>query len=146
MNDRDNLISKLRHIEALHAGATTDGERVAAETARERIASLLKSIEPEEPATEHRFSLDSPWSRKLFVALLRRYEIRPYRYPRQRRTTVMAQAPKSFVDKTLWPEFLDLSAALDEHLERVTDDIIRETISSDTSAVEEMRSLASNAE
>ena len=142
MNDRDRLLTKLRQIEALHAGATTDGERTAAEGARERITARLKEIEPEEPSTEHRFSLDNQWSRKLFVALLRRYDIHPYRYPRQRHTTVMARVPKSFVNETLWPEFVDLSDALDEHLERVTDDIIRQTISADTSAAEEVRSLA----
>ncbi len=40
------------------------------------------------------------WSRKVFVALLRRYGIRPYRYKRQRYTTVMAKVSKKFVDRT----------------------------------------------
>jgi hypothetical protein len=39
--DETKLIEKLRRIEALHAGATTDGERVAA--ADERI---LRNAEP----------------------------------------------------------------------------------------------------
>jgi hypothetical protein len=141
VNDRDRLLSKLLHIEALHAGATTDGERVAAESARERITALLKNLEPEEPSVEHRFRLNNEWSRKLFVALLRRYGIRPYRYSRQRHTTVMARIPDSFVDQTLWPEFLELTEALEEHLDRVTDDIISQTISSDTSEPEEVRAL-----
>jgi hypothetical protein len=38
---------------------------------------------------EFRFSLADQWSRHLLVALLRRYGIKPYRYSRQRRTTVM---------------------------------------------------------
>ncbi len=44
------------------------------------------------------------WPRRVFVALLRRYGIRPYRYRRQRYTTVMAKVSQRFVDDTLWPQ------------------------------------------
>ena len=37
------------------------------------------------------------WSRQLFLALLRRYELKPYRYRGQRYTTVMVKVPKKFV-------------------------------------------------
>ena len=40
--DEARLIDKLRPIEALFAGATTVGERVAAEHARSRILERLK--------------------------------------------------------------------------------------------------------
>ena len=46
---------------------------------------------------ELQFSIADPWSRQLFLALARRYGLRPYRYRRQRRTTVMLQAPESFL-------------------------------------------------
>jgi hypothetical protein len=59
---------------------------------------------------EFRFSLADQWSRHLFVALMRRYGIQPYRYSRQRRTTVMARLSRSFLNDTLWPEFLKLQA------------------------------------
>jgi hypothetical protein len=137
MDDRDRLLETLRRIEALHAGAATEGERAAAEFARQRIAARLRQYEVADPPVEYRFTLDNPWSRKLFLALLRRYGIRPYRYPRQRHTTVMARVPNSFVADTLWPEFRELAAALESHLDRITDDIIKEGISSDTSEAEE---------
>jgi hypothetical protein len=141
MNERDRLLEKLRRIEALHAGATIDGERVAADGARQRIAAKLKQHEIADPPVEYRFTLNNPWSRKLLLALLRRYEIRPYRYPRQRYTTVMARVSRSFVADTLWPEFEELAAALQEHLDRVTDDIISQGISGDTSEPEEVVGL-----
>jgi hypothetical protein len=76
-----------------------------------------------DPAIEYRFTLADMWSRRLFVALLRRYGLRPYRYDRQRYTTVMARVPKRFVDETLWPEYTELNSVLrtylDETIERV---------------------------
>jgi hypothetical protein len=100
------LVAKLQRIEALHARAGSEGERVAAERARERIRARLAQLEAEEPPVEFRFTLADQWSRHLFVALMRRYGIQPYRYSRQRRTTVMARLSSSFVNETLWPEFL----------------------------------------
>lgn len=50
-----------------------------------------------------------PWSRQLFIALCRRYGIKPFRYSRMNRQTVMVRAPASFVHVTLWPEFKELS-------------------------------------
>ncbi len=76
------------------------------------------------------------WAKKLFVALLRRYGIEPYRYRRQRHTTVMAKVSVSFVDDTLWPEFVELNKALHTHLERVTDRVIREGIFAEESEPE----------
>jgi hypothetical protein len=136
--DEQRLIDKLRAIEALFAGATTAGERAAADEARQRILRRLAEVEREEPAVEHRFKLADDWSRRVFLALLRRYGIEPYRYPRQRRTTVMAKVPKRFVDETLWPEFEQLSATLRAHLQDVTDRIVAEVIHGDSSEAGEI--------
>jgi tRNA nucleotidyltransferase (CCA-adding enzyme) len=76
------------------------------------------------------------WSRKLFVALLRRYDIRPYRYYRQRYTTVMARIPKQFLDDTLWPEFLELNATLRQYLDEVTARVVSEGVYADSSEAE----------
>ena len=141
MDDRDRLFERLRKIEALYAGAATPGERDAAASARERIRARLASAEQEERSEEFRFTLDNLWSRKIFVALLRRYGIEPYRYSRQRRTTVMARVPRSFVAETLMPEFEEMNRALSEHLERITDDIISQEISHDTSEAREVASI-----
>ena len=114
--DEAKLIEKLRLIEALFAGAATEGEKVAAERAKQRILERLRSYEREDPPVEYRFAMDDMWSRKVFVAMLRRYGIRPYRYRGQRYTTVMARLSKRFVDETLWPEFQEISETLRTYL------------------------------
>lgn len=130
-------------IEALFAGASSAGERAAAASAAERILRRLRETAQRDPPIEYRFTFDNVWSRQLFVALLRRYEIEPYRYYRQRRTTVMARVPRTFVDQTLWPEFDALNTALREHLEEVSARIIAEAISPDTSDIAEVSELKS---
>jgi hypothetical protein len=112
----EQLRDKLRKIEALFAGAATAGERAAARAAAERIRDRLRVAERSERPIEMRFSLPDPWSRQLFVALARRYGLRPYRYRRQRRTTIMLTAPQGFVDQILWPEFVQINEALTEYL------------------------------
>jgi hypothetical protein len=123
-SDYDQLIAKLRKIEQLFARPGTDGERQAARHASDRIRARLESIERAEPVVEVRFSMADAWSRSLFVALLRRHGLQPYRYRGQRYTTVMVRVTRSFVDETLWPEYLQLQAALVEHLEAVTRKVI----------------------
>jgi hypothetical protein len=137
MMDESRLREKLAHIEALFAGAATDGERVAAAEARERILQRLRAAERESPPIEYKFTFDSPWSRKLFVALLRRYEIRPYRFRGQRYTTIMAMVSKRFVDETLWPEYQQLSSTLCTFLDEVTDRVIADSVHRDSSDAEE---------
>ena len=135
MNE-ERLIERLRLIEALHSGATTDGERIAAERTRDRILVRLKLNEKEDPPVEYKFTMGDMWFRKVFVALLRRYGIRPYRYKRQRYTTVMARVSKRFVDETLWPEFQEISDTLGSYLSEVTDRVLREVIHQDSSEAE----------
>ncbi len=108
MQDQE-LIDKLRKIERLYAGAATTGEKDAAAAAMARIKSRLDEIAKIEKPIEYKFRFADGWSKKLFMALLRRYELRPYRYQRQRHSTVMVRVPASFVKETLWPEFLELS-------------------------------------
>ena len=104
--DEAALKAKLAAIEALFDGATTDGEREAAAGARERIRVRLEKLELESPPVDFKFTLADVWSRRLLIALLRRYELEPFRYRGQRTTTVMVKVSKRFVDETLWPQFL----------------------------------------
>jgi hypothetical protein len=136
--DEAKLRERLARIEALFAGATTDGERIAAAEARRRIQARLETAERAAPLVEFRFTLADAWSRKLFVALLRRYELKPFRYRGQRRTTVMVKVPEQFVNDTLWPEFQQLSSTLASYLEEVTDRIIADTIHGDHSDATEL--------
>lgn len=136
-NDQQRLIEKLRRIEALFADrAATSGEKAAAGEARDRILGRLKEFEVVDPPIEYTFTLQNPWSHKLFVALLRRYNIRPYRYARQRYTTVMARVSKRFLDESLWPEFIELDRTLQTYLTEVTERVIAESLHSDASDVE----------
>ena len=103
MNEAD-VRAKLRKIEALFARAGTEGERMAAKAASERVRARLEGFLKSDKPIEMKFSLTDAWSRQLFLALSRRYGLKPYRYPRQRRTTVMLSVPEKFINETLWPD------------------------------------------
>ena len=132
------LRDKLRKIEALFAGAATTGEKAAAGAAAERIRARLREEEKREKAVEIRFSLPDPWSRHMFIALCRRYGLRPYRYPRMRRQSVIVRAPEKFLNSVLWPEFEEINAAITEYLAHVTDKVIREAVYKDTGDADEV--------
>jgi hypothetical protein len=136
LDEEQQLIAKLRKIEALFAQPGTEGERRAAEQASNRIRARLAALESVEPTVEVRFSLTDAWSRTLFIAVLRRHGLRPYRYHGQRRTTVMVKAVKSYVEHTLWPEFIQLQAVLHEHFEAVTKRVIAQAIGTESADVE----------
>lgn len=136
MIDEQQLIRKLHLIEALYAGTTAMGEKEAAAEAMRRIRQRLAEIQKSDPPVEYKFTLSDMWSRRLFVSLLRRYDLRPYRYYRQRHTTVMVRVSKQFVAETLWPEFKELNSALQSSLDEITDRVIREGINQDDSEAE----------
>jgi hypothetical protein len=136
------LRDKLRKIEALFAGAGTEGERLAAEAALARIRARLADMGRSEAPVEIQFSVPDTWSRQLFLALCRRYGLAPYRYARQRRSTVLLRAPRRFVDDVLMPEFKELDADLRSYLEGVTQRLIREEVFSDTSDAPEVAQAA----
>jgi hypothetical protein len=133
-----DLLEKLRKIERLYAGAATAGEKEAAAEAMNRIRNRLGEVAKVDKPIEYKFTLLDGWAKKLFLALLRRYELKPYRYSRQRRNTVMVRVPRSFVNETLWPEFLELSAVLKTYLEEVTNRVITDVIHEDTGDEEEV--------
>lgn len=137
MTTEQELREKLRKIAALFEGATTAGERDAAAAALNRVRAALSATEKTEPSVEFSFRLPDRWNRRLFLALCRRYGLRPYRYPRQRHSTVVVRAPKSFVNETLWPEYLEIARALDEYLNEATERIIRDEVFSDAGEAEE---------
>ena len=137
MDEYQKLLDKIQLIEALHEGATTAGERSAAAEALRRVTERLRSLERTEMPVEYHFSLNNTWSRKLFLALLRRYGFHPYRYKRQRWNTVMVRIPPSFSDQ-LWSQFSALDKALCEHLDALAEKVIAEAISRDTSEAKEV--------
>jgi hypothetical protein len=125
------LVEKLRKLEALHAGTRVDGEREAARRAAERIRERLAELRNTEAEVEMLYRLPDPWKRQLFLALCRRYGLRPFRERGRRSTTVQVRAPKSFQDRTLWPHFLAVAEELDTHLWSLTEQVIRDAIHED---------------
>ena len=138
MTAEQALREKLRKIEALFARAGTAGEKAAAGAAAERIRSRLGPAASDEGLVEIKFSVPDIWSRKLFIALCRKYGLSPFRYRRLHRQTVIVKAPRSFVDQVLWPEFQDLSGALTAYLDEVTERLIREELHGETEEAEEI--------
>jgi hypothetical protein len=138
MTPEQILRDKLRKIEALFAGAATDGERAAAGAAAERIRERLERTSGRETPQKMRFSSPDVWSRQLFIALCRRYGLHPFRLRRMHRQTIVIDAPRSFVEEVLWPEFQELSAALAAYLSEITEKVIREEVHGETGEAEEI--------
>ncbi len=137
MTTEHEFREKLRKIAALFEGATTPGERDAAAAALNRIRAAMHEAEKVERPIEMNFRLPDRWNRQLFLALCRRYGLRPYRYPRQRHSTVVVRAAATFINQTLWPEFQEISLALNEYLNEVTERIIREEVFGNADEAEE---------
>ena|SRR5438105_3744396 len=134
MNE-DELIRKLKLIEALHKGATTPGEKEAAAAALRRIEDRLEHearAAADCPIT-YSFSVSDEWHKQLLMALMRKNGIQPYRYPRQRNTTVRATVSKRFVDEVLWPQYEEMSKELGKYLAEITERVIKTAVHSDFS-------------
>jgi hypothetical protein len=128
----DQLRERLRKVEALLFGATTAGEREAAGAAAERLKAKLDEASRRDPPIEMKFTMPDQWSVRLFIALCRRYGFRPYRYARQRSTTIMVRAPRHLFDAVVWRQFSDLHTDLWLYFEQTTEKLIREAIHADT--------------
>ena len=132
MSDEQRLIEKLRKIEALFERTASRGERTAAGEAAGRLRERLQETRNEE-LLEFKFSLPDAWAKALFIALLRRNGLEPYRYSGQRRTTVMTRAPKHLINQEIWPEFEELHKTLHSYLSDVTKRVIATAIHGDVS-------------
>ena len=126
----DELRERLRKVEALFFGATTAGELEAAGAAAERLKAKLAEASRLDPPVEMKFTMPDQWSARLFIALCRRYGFRPFRYARQRGTTIMVKAPRRL------RQLNDVHADLRAYLEQTTERLIRETIHADAADAE----------
>jgi hypothetical protein len=100
---------KIRKIEALIAGAKSEGERQAAELAKQRLQGRIVA-----QPIEYTVRLGNPWKKKLFTALCQKYQLYTYRYARQKYTTAMVRVSRPFMDSVLWPEFNQYSLMFEE--------------------------------
>ncbi len=136
MHSESVLIEKLLKIEALYLGATTEGEKEAAQNARDKIQRKLEHYQKKERPIEWRLTTRSKFEKNLLRALLKRYGLRPYRYTRQKYTTVMVKATRGIINDVIWPEYQEMRKILLAHLDEVTEKIIKTAINSDDSAEE----------
>ena len=138
MTNEEALREKLRKIEALFAGAAGPGEKAAANAAAQRIRGRLRDAQTEAKPEDIKVSVPDIWSQKLFIALCRRYGLKPFRYRRMHRQSLIIRAPRSFVDAVLWPEFQQLSSALTAYIAEITNRMIREEIHGDMADPDEL--------
>ena len=120
----DHLLEKIKKIEALIVGASTDGEKNAALSAKERILKKYPALEIHKDPKEYSLYTSGEWNKKLLLAICRKYGIRPYRYKRQKYTTVMVKINETFLNEILWKEYQEYSKLLDQLVEEITDDLI----------------------
>jgi len=119
----ESLINKIRKIEALIEGAQTEGEKNAAKLAQNKVLNRLLEAERLQKK-EYALRTQDNWHRKLLLAICRKHGVRPYRYKRQKYTTVMVNVNESFLDNVLWKEYLEYSDHLEKLIEEITDQII----------------------
>ena len=99
-----SYLDKLAKVEALLQRASSEGERQAAEFAKERILARISDLHTNR-AIEYKISLDSPWKKRLFVTLCAKHGYKTYRYARQKRATTHLMIAKNMMEEVLWPEF-----------------------------------------
>ncbi len=114
-----DIADKIRKIEALIAGAKSDGERQAAEFAKQRLQEKI-TAQP----IEYTVRLHSHWEKKLFVAVCSKHGLRTYRYMRQKYTTAMVRVAKPFMDFVLWPEYNKYASILHKLTEEISTDLV----------------------
>ena len=121
-----NLIDKLQKIQALIERASSEGERQAAELAKQRLHSRINDNPIEYKVTHH-----SKWEKKLFSAVCKKNGFQPYRYSRQKYTTTMVRVSKSVMDDVLWPECTKYTALLREMVDEIANDLIEQIYKDD---------------
>ena len=114
-----DIADKIRKIEALIAGAKSNGERQAAEFAKQRLQEKITA-----PPMEYTVRLHSRWEKKLFVAICNKHGLHTYRYMRQKYTTAMVRVAKPFMDLVLWPEYSKYASILHKLTEEISTDLI----------------------
>ena len=126
------IAEKLQKVEALRQGATTEDEKNAAQNARIKLKKKLEQYQRKEKILEWTFRTRSRFEKRLLQAVLKRYGLRPYRYKRQKYTTVMAKMSKS-VCEIVWSKYQQMRKILSDHLDDVTDKIIKAAVNDDDS-------------
>jgi hypothetical protein len=118
-----SFLDKLAKIEALIERASSEGEKQAAQLAKERVLNRISSDHSNQPI-EYRVSLSSPWEKRLFIALCCKHGFQTYRYPKQKHTTARLRISKTMMDEVLWPDYQRYSKMLGELVEEIMKEVI----------------------
>lgn len=129
-----SFLDKLAKIEALIERASSEGEKQAAQLAKERVLNRI-CLDQSNQSIEYRVSLSSPWEKRLFVALCCKHGFRTYRYPKQKYTTARLMISKSMMDEVLWPDYQRYSKMLRELIEDIMKEVIAKIHQSDEEEV-----------
>ena len=90
------------------------------EDPREQIARWRSR----EPDTEIRLAVPSVATQRVLVAVCALYNVRPYRRPRQQKSTVCLEVPASFMDVVLEPLLRGMAQVVERAVEQTTVGII----------------------
>jgi hypothetical protein len=118
-----SFLERLTKIEALIQRASSDGERQAAQLAKERVLNKI-SLDHSNRPLEYKVSLGSLWEKRLFAALCAKHGFQTYRYERQKYTTARLRISKNMMDEVLWPDYLQYAKMLKELVEDIMQDLI----------------------
>jgi hypothetical protein len=80
---------------------------------------------------ELQYSMPDVWALRIFIALCRKHGLRPYRYPRQRRTTVVVRANPAVFEQTVLAEFTELHRELVRYFSETVDHLLADAMRSD---------------
>ena len=125
-----------RETETAEVGLGEGRRERRASAAAERLKAKLDEAVRWDPPVELKFTMPDQWSVRLFIALCRRYGFKPFRYARQRHTTVMVNAPRQLFNEVVWRQFCELHDDLWAYLDQTTERVIRETIHADSADAE----------
>jgi len=120
----NEILEKIKKIEALISGATSTGEYNAAQNAKKRLLERYPEVEIYKNAKEYSLRTGDMWQKKLLLAICAKYGVNTYRYSRQKYTTTMVRINEKFLNEVIWKEFLEYSEKLSELLNEITSDLI----------------------
>jgi hypothetical protein len=122
MNTEQVLVDSFHSIELKHSGLTEGG--AANEQPADRIRARVQEAATATDIQEMQCSTKYDWDALVLHALLKRYGIKPYRYRKQRRSTILVRVSRKVMHEVVWPIYCDVTAALAARFTTVTTSLL----------------------
>lgn len=71
----------------------------------EPFKKKLKDISHLEEIYEIIVNTKTDWNRQIFLALCEKYNLEPYRYKGEKKTTIKLETTMDFMENILWPDY-----------------------------------------